>query len=361
MTGTMTSAGLDVHARSIDAVAICVATGELTRRRFGAEPGAVIGWLKALPGPVHCCYEAGPTGFGLHRAAAAAGIRIDVVAPSKTPRAAGDRVKTDRKDAELLARLLIAGQLTAVRVPDARMEARRELFRSHEQARGDLQRSRHRTSKMLLRHGRVWSEGSAWTQAHRRWLARQEFDQVESELVFADYLATVDAAAARKAALAERLSRLAQEEDLWPTVSRLRAFRGIDTLTALGLHLELGGDWARFARPAQLSAWLGLIPSLHQSGQSSSQGAITKTGSLYARRLLVESSWHYRRTPYLGPTLAARQDGLPDTVLRASWRAQRRLHRVFARMKARGKPANVATVAVARELSGFLWAAAVAD
>jgi transposase len=361
MTGTMTSAGLDVHARSIDAVAICVATGELTRRRFGAEPGAVIGWLKALPGPVHCCYEAGPTGFGLHRAAAAAGIRIDVVAPSKTPRAAGDRVKTDRKDAELLARLLIAGQLTAVRVPDARMEARRELFRSHEQARGDLQRSRHRTSKMLLRHGRVWSEGSAWTQAHRRWLARQEFDHVESELVFADYLATVDAAAARKAALAERLSRLAQEEDLWPTVSRLRAFRGIDTLTALGLHLELGGDWARFARPAQLSAWLGLIPSLHQSGQSSSQGAITKTGSLYARRLLVESSWHYRRTPYLGPTLAARQDGLPDTVLRASWRAQRRLHRVFARMKARGKPANVATVAVARELSGFLWAAAVAD
>jgi transposase len=124
---------------------------------------------------------------------------------------------------------------------------------------------------------------------------------------------------------------------------------------------ELGGDWARFARPAQLSAWLGLIPSLHQSGQSSSQGAITKTGSLYARRPLVESSWHYRPSPYLGPTLAARQDGLPDTVLRASWRAQRRLHRVFARMKARGKPANVATVAVARELSGFLWAAAVAD
>jgi len=310
---------------------------------------------------VHGCYEAGPTGFGLHRAGAAAGIRIDVVAPSKTPRAGGDRVKTDRKDAELLARLLIAGQLTAVRVPDARMEARRELFRCHEQARGDLQRARHRTSKMLLRHGRVWSTGSAWTQAHRRWLARQQFDHLESELVFADYLATVDAAAARKAALAERLSRLAQQHDLWPTISRLRAFRGIDTLTALGLHLELGGDWARFDRPARLSAWLGLIPSLHQSGQSSTQAAITKTGSLYARRLLVESSWHYRRTPYLGPTLAAHQAGVPDTVLQASWRAQRRLHRVFARMNTRGKPANVATVAVARELAGFLWAAAMAD
>lgn len=361
MTGTMTSAGLDVHARSIDAAAICVATGELTRRRFGAEPRAVIAWLKALQGPVHCCYEAGPSGFGLQRAAAAAGIRIDVVAPSKTPRAAGDRVKTDRKDAELLARLLIAGQLTAVRVPDAPMEARRELFRSHEQARGDLQRARHRTSKMLLRHGRVWSEGSTWTQAHRRWLARQEFSHPESEVVFADYLATVDAAAARKLALAERLSRLAQEDDLWPTVARLRAFRGIDTLTALGLHLELGGDWGRFERPAQLSAWLGLIPSLHRSGETSSLGPITKTGSLYARRLLVESAWHYRRAPYLGPTLAARQQGVPDAVLRASWRAQRRLHRVFARMKKRGKPANVATVAVARELSGFLWAAALAD
>jgi transposase len=321
----------------------------------------VIGWLKALPGPVHACYEAGPTGFGVQRAASAAGIRMEVVAPSKTPRAAGDRVKTDRKDAALLARLLIAGQLTMVRVPEARMEARRELFRCHEQARGDLQRARHRSSKMLLRHGRVWSGGSAWTQRHRAWLARQRFELVESEIVFGDYLATVDAAAARKAALAERLSRLAQEEDLWPTVSRLRAFRGIGTLTALGLHLELGGDWARFERPAQLSAWLGLIPSLHQSGETSATGAITKTGSLYARRLLVESAWHYRRRPYLGPTLAARQEGVPEAVLHGSWRAQRRLHRVFESLQARRKPANVATVAVARELAGFLWAAAVSD
>jgi transposase len=227
MTGTMSSAGLDVHARSIDAAAICVATGEVTRRRFGGASDSVIGWLSGLPGPVHACYEAGPTGFGLFRAAAAAGIRMDVIAPSKTPRAAGDRVKTDRKDAELLARLLLAGQLTAVKVPEQRMEARRELFRCHEQARGDLQRARHRTSKMLLRHGRVWSEGSAWTQRHRAWLARQQFEGVESELAYADYLATVDAGAARKAALAERLSRLTQEDDLWPTISRLRAFRGI--------------------------------------------------------------------------------------------------------------------------------------
>jgi transposase len=361
MTGTMTSAGLDVHARSIEAAAICVQTGEVTRRRFGGAPGPVVGWLGRLPGPVHACYEAGPTGFGLYRAAREAGIAMEVVAPSKTPRAAGERVKTDRKDAELLARLLIAGQLTSVRVPAERMEARRELFRCHEQARGDLQRARHRVSKMLLRHGQVWSGPTAWTQAHRRWLARQRFEQPESELAFADYLATVDSAAARKAALAERLSRLAQEPELWPAVARLRAFRGVETMTALGLHLELGGDWERFARPAQLSAWLGLVPSLHQSGQSSNAGQITKTGSLYARRLLVESAWHYRRAPYLGTTLKQRQEGLPDHVIAGAWRAQHRLHRLFTRLKSRGKPSNVATVAVARELAGFLWAAAVTD
>lgn len=145
----------------------------MIRKRFGGAPGPVINWLATLPAPVHACYEAGPTGFGLYRAAAAAGLWMDVVAPSKTPRAAGDRVKTDRKDAELLARLLIAGQLTSVRVSAERMEARRELFRCHEQARGYLQRARHRVSKMLLRHGRVWSGPTARTQAHRRWLARR--------------------------------------------------------------------------------------------------------------------------------------------------------------------------------------------
>ena len=205
---------------------------------------------------------------------------------------------------------------------------------------------------MLLRHGRVWAEGSAWTQRHRAWLARQRFAHVESELAFSDYLATVDAAAGRKLALAERLSRLAQEDDLWPTIARLRAFCGIDTLTALGLQLELSGDWTRFARPAQLSAWLGLIPSLHQSG-SRARRARSRRPAPSTRRLLVESAWHYRRPPYLAPTLAARQEGVPEAVLQGSWRAQRRLHRVFGQLKARGKPASVATVAVARELAGF--------
>jgi transposase len=360
MTGTVTGAGLDVHARSIVGAALNVETGELTRRRFGGDRGPVVEWLKGLPGPVHACYEAGPTGFGLYRAAVEAGIAIDVVAPSKTPRAGGDRVKTDRKDAELLARLLIAGQLSVVAVPAVEVEAARELFRCHEQAKGDLMRARHRVSKLLLRHGRVWDKGT-WTQAHRAWLARQRFDRAESELVFADYLGAVDRAVERKAAIASELAGLAKDPALWPTISRLRAFRGIDTLTALGLHLEVGGNWGRFARPRQLAAWLGLTPSLHQSGESATQGQITKTGSRYARRLLVESAWHYRRRPYLGPLLAARQQGVPDQVIQSSWTAQRRLHGVFGRMRGRSKPANVATVAVARELSGFLWAAATSD
>jgi transposase len=360
MTGTVTGVGVDVHARSIVGAALSVETGELVRRRFGGEVGPVVEWLRGLPGPVHACYEAGPTGFGLYRAAVEAGVRIDVVAPSKTPRAAGDRVKTDRKDAELLARLLVAGQLAVVRVPPLEVEAARELFRCHEQAKGDLMRARHRVSKMLLRHGRVWERGT-WTQAHRAWLARQQFGRPASQIAFADYLAAVDRAAERKASLACELSGTAECDAFWPTVSRLRAFRGIDTLTALGLHLEVGCDWERFAGARQLAAWLGLTPSLHQSGGSATQGQITKTGSRYARRLLVESAWHYRRQPYLGPTLAARQNGVPDRVIQGSWKAQRRLHGVFARMSQRGKPANVATVAVARGLAGFLWAAATTD
>ena len=165
---------------------------------------------------------------------------------------------------------------------------------------------------------------------------------------------------ARKDALDERLSRLAQDDRLWPTVARLRAFRAVDTLTALAVHLELGGDWQRFGSPRRLFAWLGLTPSLEQAGQSMTQGAITKTGSIYARRLLAEAAWHYARPPRIGVTLRNRQAGQPDHVLQIAWRAQHRLHRLHHRLRERGKPANVTTVAVARELAGFLWAAATA-
>jgi transposase len=203
---------------------------------------------------VSACYEAGPTGFGLYRAATAAGLDMQVIAPDKTPRGPSDRVKTDMKDAELLARLLLAGSLTPVVVPPVEVEAARDLMRAHDACRRDLMNARHRVSKMLLRHGRVYPKPTTWTVEHRRWLAAQQFDQSASELTFADLVAAVDGLAARKAALAERVSRLATDEQWWPTVARLRCFRGIDTLTAFALHLELGGDWDRFARAPQLSA-----------------------------------------------------------------------------------------------------------
>jgi transposase len=355
----MTYVGLDVHARSTHAAAIDVASGELRRARFGGGSEEVIAWLAALPQPLRGCYEAGPTGFALYRAAEAAGLPLAVVAPSKTPRAPGDRIKSDRKDAELLARLLLAGQLKSVTVPPPAFEAARHLARAREQVRGDLMRARHRVSKLLLLHGRVY-EGGAWTKKHRRWLEQQRFEQAATELAFLDTLAAVDGLVARKAALDERLSRLALEGEWSPTVARLRCFRGIDTLTAFVLCLEIG-DWTRFPRPAKLASWLGLVPSLDQSGESRRQGVITKTGSGYARRLLVEAAWHYLARPSTGPALAERRAGQPDHVIQIALRAQRRLHRLSQRLRERGKPGNVSTVAVARELACFLWASAVAD
>jgi transposase len=354
VTATMTYVGLDVHARSTHAAAIDVASGELCRARFGGGSEEVIGWLAALPQPLRGCYEAGPTGFALYRAASAVGLRVDVIAPSKTPRAPGDRIKSDRKDAELLARLLLAGQLKIVTVPSPSVEAARHLCRAREQVRSDLMRCRHRVSKLLLLHGRVYPEPSTWTQRHRQWLARQQFDEPATELAYLDTLAAVDGLVARKSALDERLSRLALEGEWWPTVARLRCFRGIDTLTALVLSLEIG-DFARFESPRKLSSWLGLVPTLDQSGESRRQGAITKTGSSYARRLLVEAAWHYLREPRIGATVANRQQGQPAHVLQIAWRAQHRLHRLHTRLRAHGKPPNVATVAVARELACFLW------
>lgn len=359
MTATLTWVGLDVHARSTYAAAIERESGELRRARFGAGSEEVVLWLRALPQPVHACYEAGPTGYALYRACSEAGIRADVVAPTKTPRAAADRIKSDRKDAELLVRCLIAGSLSPVYVPSPEVEAARDLTRAREQLRSDLARVRHRVSKLLLRYGRVYEAGGTWTQAHRRWLSAQRFPEPTSELAYADYLAAVDGLVARRAALDERLSRIASEGEWWPTVARLRCFRGIETLSALALALEIG-DFTRFRRSAELASWLGLVPSLHQSGESEARGSITKTGSGYARRLLVEAAWHYRREPRIGATLAARHEGQPDHVLQIAWRAQHRLFRLHQRLRERRKPGNVAVVAVARELACFLWAAAIA-
>jgi transposase len=335
-------------------------SGELQRMRFGPGVEAPVAWLKTLAGPVRACYEAGPTGYGLYRAAVAAGIGMEVIAPGLTPRGRGDRVKTDRKDAELLARCLIAGSLTAVVVPPPAVEAARELTRAHDACRRDLMNARHRVSKMLLRHGRVYPKDSTWTQEHRRWLASQQFREPLSEFTWADLIACVDGLTARKKRLAERIGELATDPQWWLTVARLRAFRAVDTLTALAVHLELGADWHRFEKAHRVGSWLGLTPSREQSGEHDHHGSITKTGSQLARRLLVEAAWHYGREPRIGVTLKNRQEGQPAHILQISNRAQHRLHHLYTSMRARGKHHNVTTVAVARELTCFLWAAATA-
>ncbi|MGZ6623876.1 MAG: IS110 family RNA-guided transposase [Solirubrobacteraceae bacterium] len=359
MSGTMSWAAMDVHARSTCATSMDVLSGELSRQRFdtgAVEP--VVGWLVSLPAPVRCCYEAGPTGYGLYRAAVAAGIDCRVIAPSKTPRASGDRHKSDRRDADLLLRQLMAGALTPVVVPSPTCEAARDLARAREQVRVDLMRCRHRLSKLLLRHGRVWDR-STWTKVHREWLGSQTFAHLNTERAFIDNPAACDGLTARKGALDERLSGVALDPEFWPIVRRLRAFRGIDTLSALILVLEVA-DFTRFQRAVQLGSWLGLVPSREQSGESDRNGSITKTGSKYARRILVEAAWHYARPPRIGKTLYERQEGLPDHVLQIARRAQTRLYRVHKRMRERKKPGNVITVACARELACFLWAAATA-
>ena len=291
MTTTMTSVGLDVHARSTEAAVLQLETGELVRRRFGPGVEPVVSWLRELPGPLHACYEVGPTGFGLYRDGERGRASVSTSSLlEKTPRKSGERRKSDRSDAELLARLLPTGALTAITVPSARFEAARDLTRAREQLRGDLMRARHRVSKLLLRHGRVYPGSTTWTQEHRRWLAGQRFEQAESELAFLDYLAAVDGLVARKQALDERLSRLALEDGIWPTVARLRCFRGIDTLTALVLHLEVH-DWQRFSLTGPASRLARSRPLARAVGGKLQQGGITKTGSRYARRLLVESDW----------------------------------------------------------------------
>jgi transposase len=351
----MTWVGLDVDARSTQAAALMLPSGELRGARFDAASEAIVTWLQRLPQPVRACYEAGPTGFVLYRALEAAGINAEVVAPTKTPRTPGDRVKSDRGDAELLARLLPTGSLRPIAVPSREREGARDLTRAREQLRVDLCRARHRVSKLLLRYGRVYPEKTTWTQAHRRWLAGQSFDDLNTELAYLDYLAAVDGLVARRQALDERLSRLALERQWWPTIARLRCFPGIDTLSALILCLEVG-DFARFRSPRQLASWLGLVPSLNQSGESSQQGRITKTGSRDARRILVEAAWQYNRRPAVGASLAGRHQGRSTHVLRIAWRCQHRLYRLHRPLSQRRKPGNVVTVALARPLACSLWA-----
>ena len=353
-------AGLDVHAASVLAATMDRESGELAVRRLPGKTSDVVEFCRALPGPTRVAYEAGPTGFGLARALEAAGVSCVVAAPGKIERPASDRVKTDRRDAERVLRLLTIGGLHAVRVPTLGEEALRDLVRAREDVRGDLMRARHRLSKLLLRHD-VRFDGSAWTQHHRRWLAAVELGQRGAQVTLHDYVGAIDALIVRRDSLEATIGELVPDSPWADTVARLRCLRGIDTLSAVGLCAEVG-DFGRFAQAGHVMSFLGLVPSEHSSGQTRRQGKITKSGSGHGRRLLVEAAWHYRRQPAKSQALKRRQANQPPHVLAISWQAQQRLHRTWQRLDtARGKRRTIVAVAVARELAGFCWAVANAD
>ena len=354
-------AGLDVHARSVLAVTLDAESGEVRSAKLAGETARVVEFLGRLPGPTRVAYEAGPTGYGLARGLEAAGIGCVVAAPGKIERPAQDKLKTDRRDAERVLRLLMIDALHAVRVPRVEEEALRDLVRAREDVRGDLMRARQRLSKLLLRHGILYEDSSStWTQRHRAWLRAQDLGG-GAQATLLDYLGAIDTLELRRGTLERTISELVPSSPYAQTVARLRCLRGIDTLSAVGLAAEIG-DFERFAKPGRLMSYIGLVPSENSSGETRRQGAITKTGSRHARRLLVEAAWHYRKTPARGVTLQRRQEGQPANIIAISWQAQQRLHRVWRRLaEQRGKRRTIVAVAVARELAGFCWALAHAD
>ena len=353
---TVRFVGLDVHKESIAIAVAEPGRGDAqVLATISNDTALLLKRLRRL-GKVKCCYEAGPTGYGLHRDLTAAGIDCVVVAPSLVPAKAGDRVKTDRRDASSLARLHRAGELTAVWVPDAGHEAMRDLVRARLDAVHALRRARQQLSGFLLRQGCHYGR-PAWTKLHRRWLAGLRFEQAVHHLVLEDYIAAVEAAAARRDRLTAQIEAMLPDWTLAPVVAALQTMRGMALVNAATLIAELG-DLSRFANPRQLMAYLGLVPSEHSSGASVRRGGLTKAGNSAARRLLIEAAWCYRFPARVSRELLLRQESQPKPIRDIAWKGQVRLCARYRRLARTGKPANLVTTAIARELSGFIWAIA---
>jgi transposase len=357
-----TSVGLDVHARSVAAAAIDGVTGELIQAKLTPSHEHIKSWIHGLPGPVAVTYEAGPTGFGLSRALTAAGIRCEVVAPSKLQKPSGDRVKTDARDAIHLARLLRLDEITAVAIPSVDQEAARDLVRAREDCRGDLMRARHRLSKLLLRHGIVYYDGDAWTGKHDVWLRHQAQPQLTSRatrLAFDSDYETVLATKARRDRLDAAIGEMANDSEFTGTVRRLGCLRGVSTLTGFALAVEIG-DWHRFTGNS-IGSFVGLVPSEQSSGSSRVQGSITKAGNTHVRRLLVEAAWHHRSRYRVGKTMRDRWDLAPAPARVRGDEGNRRLHHRWVTFIDRRKKTTIANVAIARELAGWCWSLALME
>ena len=354
--------GLDVHKATI-AVAVAEGgrVGEVRELgNFLNRPDHIRKLVERLAKggrPLSFCYEVGPCGYGLYRHLAALGHECTVVAPSLIPMKAGNRVKTDRRDAVMLAKLHRAGELTAVWVPDDAHEAMRDLIRARSTAVRVLGKARQHLQGFLLRHGRIYAGKKGWTLAYRRWLTTVRFDHAAQQLVLQDYIHAVTDAESRVERLTQQIGDLAPNWSHAPVVAALQAMRGVAFIVAVTLVAEVG-DFSRFANPRQLMAYLGLVRSEHSSGRTVHRAGITKAGNALARRALIEGAWTYRMQARVSRKLHDRIEGLPQTVRDIAWKAQVRLCTRYRRLAATGKPKVVVTTAVAREMLGFVWAIA---
>jgi len=363
MKETVRFLGLDVHAETI-AVAIAEPDGEVRSLGTIANRAESIRKLvKKLGPPAHlkACYEAGPTGFVLYWHLAKLGVACEVIAPTLAPMKAGDRVKTDRRDAERLARSYRSGDLTAVWVPNEGSEALRDLVRAREAAKQDQLRARHRLSKFLLRSGQRPAQGvKAWTQSYMAWVRQLRFPQIAQEFTRLDYLHEVEH-------MGERVKRLEQaiveavklaSPELQEVIKGLQALRGVAQISAVTIAAELG-NITRFQGARQLMGYSGAVPSEDSSGQRTRRGSITKTGNAHLRRIAIEAAWSYRLRPGIGPALRKRQEGVPEEIKEIAWKAQHRLHKRYLKLSAAGKDQRKIVTAVGRELLGFIWAIGV--
>lgn len=360
MSVERTHVGLDVHAHAVIGAALDAETGELVRRRLGSSAAEVLAWLGSLPGPVAAAYEAGPTGFTLARALRAAGVRCEVLAPSKLQRPVGERVKTDARDALHIAKLLRLGEIVTVSVPSETQEAARDLVRAREDARRDLMSARHRLGKLLLRHGVTYPGKKAWTRAHHDWLRQRRFEPAGLQAAFDAAHEAVVAGEDRRDRLDEAIHAMAAASEFTNVTQRLACLRGVNTLTAFGLAVEIG-DWTRLDG-RRIGSYLGLVPTENSSGQSRSQGGLTRTGNAHARRLLIEAAWHHRtRYTPTSPTLRTRWALASPAARERAHQGNLRLHHRWRSFEARGKRKVVANAAVARELAGWCWSLAVME
>jgi transposase len=356
--------GMDVHADSI-AIASADVDGEV--RSWGVvanSPEAIRKMIKRI-GPaetLHACYEAGPCGYVVYWLLSQMGVACDVIAPTLIPTKAGDRVKTDRRDAEKLARYLRSGELTAVWVPDAAHEALRDLVRAREAAKKDQLRARHRLQKFLLRHGHRRSDMTAWSGKYFKWLQSLAFDLPAQHATFVDYLSEVGHASERISRLDRSLDDVvaASSEETRGVIEALQTLRGVAQLTAVSTVAEIG-RFSRFQSPRQLMAYCGLVPSEHSTGgpRKARRGGITKTGNAHLRRVIGEAAWAYRHRPAVSQRLRQKLRNQPETTRQIALKAQHRLCARFQRLTARGKKPQQVATAVGRELLGFMWAIAL--